>query len=555
MSRGLLPCSIRRRGAASLLAAALAVPGAGCAPDRGGGSGRNASAEIGRQPAANVHLHEKSSSALISWRQRGVRDKILLHLDAHADLDWLPDETIARIAAAQPAELADLELDPYSQDEPVLDRFASTNFVYAAARLGIVREMIWVVPDGALREEASRRGLVLDVLLGRTQMVAEDEAGSFRDEGRRIRGTLLGIPLTVCELDDLPDLAEPVLLDIDLDYFTVPSPLSTRVAASPWTRPRSIVERLRRHGVQSDLITLSLSTMGGFVPPESRWLVRDLKRALAAGAEPERPQDALRSAAQSADASGDARLAAGLYRQILPGDEDDPSLWYALGRALQRSGEEDEGAKSLALAERLDPLLARADLFEGDRAWLDGSYEAALALYERYLGRFPRDGFAAYAARKRAGCLARLNRTEAALGAFRELIEVSPNHAQTRAELGLLLRECGDLAGAEENLRAARRIMPADASYAMALGGTYLMDGRVQEAVVELEDAVARRPYSVQVRTSLASALSSLGRFDEAAAHLSVALALHPQDPQLRSMAQALRRRGVHIEVQVGLSR
>src|SRR5262245_34045737 len=120
---------LTQRGAGLLAAGALAVAVGGCARERGDSARGDAPVEVGRQPAASVHLHEKSSSALISWRQIGAEERILVHLDAHPDLDWLPDETIARIAAAQPPELADLELDPYSLEETSLDRFASTNFV------------------------------------------------------------------------------------------------------------------------------------------------------------------------------------------------------------------------------------------------------------------------------------------------------------------------------------------------------------------------------------------------------------------------------------------
>jgi len=558
MSQGLAPCSLKRRRGTRVLAVLwIVVPFTGCAPERDLDEPRREPVEVGRQPATEVHLHEKNSSALIAWRQKGVRERILVHLDAHPDIDWLPDETIARIAATHAAELADLELDPYSLDEAALDRFSSTNFVYAAARLGIVRKMVWVVPDRTLRDVSSRRRLVLDVVLGRTQMVGEGEAVSFRDDGKRIEGTLLGLPVTICELDDLPDLDEPVLLDIDLAYFTVPSPLSTHVVAIPWTRPRSVIERLARHGVRTDLITLSLSTMGGFVPPESRWLARDLKESLGAPSRAEPPGEALRSAAQSAEAAGDAGGATDLYRRILLDREDDPTVWYALGRVLARSGHEADGARARAEAERLDPLLVRADLFEGDRDWHDGTFQAALAHYERYLERFPRDGLSPYAARKRAGCLARLNRTEEAMEALRGVLQVVPRHADTRADLGLLLRDCGDLEGAAEQLRAARRILPGAASYAMALGSTYLMEGRIEEGVAELEEAVTRRPYYAQARTNLATALSSLGRFDEAARHLQVALALEPEDPRLRSMAESLRRRGIQVrfQMQVGISR
>src|SRR5258706_11871745 len=71
-------------------------------------------ARVGLDPIPAVHLFENHAASLIVWRRAAVRDRILLHLDARADLDWLPDVTIARFAAADADELAALEQHPYA---------------------------------------------------------------------------------------------------------------------------------------------------------------------------------------------------------------------------------------------------------------------------------------------------------------------------------------------------------------------------------------------------------------------------------------------------------
>ncbi len=543
--------AVVHRATRSALSLVVALAGwLGCTPDRPAEHPRNVVVEVGRQAATDVHLHEKHSSALIAWRQDGVRGRVLVHLDARVDLDWLPDETVARIAASHPADLTDLEMEPYSLEEAVLERFGTENFIYPAARLGIVKEMVWVVPDGTLVDPSSMRRLVADVLVGRMQMVTEEEAASFHNEGRRIRGTLLGLPITICVLADLPELPETVLLDIDVNYFTVPSALSTRVDANPWIEPRAVIEGLNRRGTRTDLITLSLSTIGGFVPPESRWLARELQERLR---EPERPEgewEELRLAAHKAEVERDLGEAVDLYRQLVLLRDDDATLWYALGRALEAARHPSEASRARAQAERLDPLLTRADLFEGDRQWLNGMCAAAVPCYDRYLERFPRDDFTPYARRRRAGCLVQLHRTDEALAEFRRVVEIAPRHADSRVDLGLLLRDQGDFGGAVEHLRAARRILPEVASYAMALGSTYLLQGRTKEGIAELEDAVARRPCYVQARARLATALYQEGRFDEAARHLQIALALQPANPRFRILAAQLRRHGARMEAE-----
>ena len=102
---------------------------------------------IGTEPVARVHLYENHSSALIAWRTAEVRNRVVVHFDGHLDFDWIPDETVARIAAATPEELSDLQSHPYALDNDAYTKFGDSNFMYAAARLGIVRKLIWVVPD------------------------------------------------------------------------------------------------------------------------------------------------------------------------------------------------------------------------------------------------------------------------------------------------------------------------------------------------------------------------------------------------------------------------
>ena len=213
-------------GLAMLAAASWGCSGAS-AP---AGLDRRAAGLVGVDPIPRVHLFENHSSALIVWRREEARDRILVHLDGHADMDWLPDETVARIAAARPEELASLELHPYALDNTVHERFGIWNFVYPAARLGVVREFWWVVPDGTLADPASARRLVKEILIDKLEMITVDEAAGFRLEGRTVRGVVLGVPTVLCELRDLPAFDEPVLLDIDLDYFTT---LRSRCSGKP----------------------------------------------------------------------------------------------------------------------------------------------------------------------------------------------------------------------------------------------------------------------------------------------------------------------------------
>ncbi len=531
-----------------LLALAVSVLSSGGCSDRRDDPAAPTGGQAGGslEPAVEVHLHEKHSSALIAWRQQGVKNRILVHVDADLDLDWLPDETVARIAAAHPAELADLELDPCTLEANPTERFGAEDFLYPAARLGIVREIVWVVPDGTFEAPSALRRLASDVLVGRLQMVGEAEAAGLRVDGRRLRGTLLGVPLTVCTIADLPDLPEPTLLDVDLSFFTSRSALTQRVDPRPWIEPRAFVERLRARGIQPQMVTLSLSTLGGTVPVESRWLAGELQD-LFRGKSHDPTDGAARREAAEAAGTGDAPRLLELFRKLSRESESDASAWYVLSRALESAGHAAEGARARRRTEDIDPLLAHAELFEADRLRLNGTHGAALDFYDRYLRRFPRDRYSVYATRRRAECLLRLNRTDEGITALREVVGAAPLHAESRMELGSALRDSGNLDEAIEELGAASRLAPDVASYGLALGSAYLAKGRATEGISELEKAVLRRPCYVQARARLATALARAGRLEEAASHLRVALALQPANPRFRILAQQLERQGVRI--------
>ena len=99
-------------------------------------------ARIGARPVPEVHLNETGSSALIAWRGAEVRSRVLVHLDGQLDVAWLPDLTVARIAAADRDELSDLERHPYAMPPGGYAGFGHEDYIYAAARLGMIRQLI-----------------------------------------------------------------------------------------------------------------------------------------------------------------------------------------------------------------------------------------------------------------------------------------------------------------------------------------------------------------------------------------------------------------------------
>jgi tetratricopeptide (TPR) repeat protein len=534
-----------------MLAVAAIALAAGCG--RSGSEARRTDApvvkgaRVGIDPVPAVTLCENHSEALIAWRRAGVRDRVLVHLDGHFDLDWLPDATIARVAAAEPDELAGLQLHPYAVEGKTFQRFGSWNFIYPAARLGIVRELVWVVPDGTLADPRAADDLVRRMILGRVQMISLDEAKTLHLAGRTIAGTILGLPVTICELADLPDFSEPVLLDLDLDFLTTRSATSQDVLEQARVAPAELVDRLRAHHVRTDLATVSYSTIGGSVPPECRWLGPAAAAALTRAPESDALRWSRRAEADVAARAGRAAEAAAALRVLGAAHPEDGSIWYALARADARSGRQVAEAVNRAKAVAADPVLADAALFEADTQWLNQRYAEALIGYREYRRQHPAGAFLAYASWREAGCLMRTGRADEGTALLRKVISSAPAHADARLDLGLLLRESGDLDGAIAQFLEARKIVPESGAYAMALGTTYARQGRTGEAVDALEAAVSRRPSWGEAQLDLGVLLSRWSRPMDAAAHLNAAAMLEPRDPQIARILSRLKRQGVSM--------
>lgn len=499
---------------------------------------------VGREAPGTVRLFENHSSALVAWRTADLRGRIVLHVDGHVDFDWLPDDAISRIASAGPTELARFEIHPYDGSRDTVRKFGIWNFLYPAFRLGIVREIVWVVPDGTYEGDEGLVELLRTTVFDKMHGVSVKEAEGFRIEAGRAVGRIAGVPITICRLADLPEIREPVLLDIDCDFFTTRSARTLEVVEVPWTTPQELVGILRDRGIATDFATISVSSFGGFTPPVCRWLAPAVEEALL---RPQPPVEPVRRRieAESSRARGELARAEQAYRALTDSDRSDASAWYGLSRVLEASGRAEEAREARSRAVELDPVLAHGELMEADRLWLSKAFEGALEAYRGYLESSPRSPYAGYALRRIAGVLSILGRTAEAVDVYREAISISPDHADTRMNFGLALLDLGRVAEAMEQLRAARRIEPEWGTYAMALGSSLARGGKLEEALAEFSFAVSRRPTWAQARAQLAAGFLLAGREGEALEHARIAEWLEPRSPLVRALRAELARRGI----------
>src|SRR4029077_3037886 len=130
---------------------------------------------------------ENHDEALPIWRNSGCSERILIHVDAHHDMWWVPPNQAVTIA----------------------------NFISPALRESLLREIYWVVPDRSWESAGNRRHMLRH--LRRIQEDFPERSAPIEIRRDRISTTLLGKPLHICSVDGLPKIREEVLLDLDVD--------------------------------------------------------------------------------------------------------------------------------------------------------------------------------------------------------------------------------------------------------------------------------------------------------------------------------------------------
>jgi tetratricopeptide (TPR) repeat protein len=197
-----------------------------------------------------VIVSDLHDAALYAWRDAGVRDRVLIHVDAHHDADsceW--------------------------------DFVTISNFVWWAMSEGIVREVYWVVPEPGWRM-SSGPAMIADALLALARQ--HDSSAGVEANAYGFTTQVAGKRFTACPLSRLPPLGG-ALLDIDIDYFLIADIAAERPPvdrAAPWMWPVDLLHALK--GVETDptIVTIATSTRGGFTPLEWKYLGDELAARL-----------------------------------------------------------------------------------------------------------------------------------------------------------------------------------------------------------------------------------------------------------------------------------
>ena len=159
-------------------------------------------------------------------------------------------------------------------------------------------------------------------------------------------------------------------------------------------------------------------------------------------------------------------------------------------------------------------------------------YEAAIAEWKKALELHPEDA----KARTNLGfVLVRAGRPIEAITQYRKVLEVNPEYAEAHNNLGVALAARGQLDDAITHYQKALQIHPEFAELHTNLGVALAGKGKLDEAILHYQKALESNPEYPEVQNNLGVALARTGKLAEAITHFQKVLEANPHSAEVHS--------------------
>ena len=245
-----------------------------------------------------------------------------------------------------------------------------------------------------------------------------------------------------------------------------------------------------------------------------------------------------------------------LARKATQLQPESPRAWQAFARASAREKRLPEAWPAFEKAVKLAPEDGGLLADYGDELAFYGQPEKAEEVLRRALSLRPRDTRTLTLLGKHLGSQALTPARQAeAVALLRKAIELTPTASEPHLQLGRLLLQTGDTAGAMTALEECLRLDSSLLEAWLPLGQAYQAAGREQQAkdafarysrfaelrreMAQLQLRLRRNPDSVPTLLQLAALEEGYGRKQEALGHYRQALGLKP-DPELSKYVAGL---------------
>jgi tetratricopeptide (TPR) repeat protein len=229
-------------------------------------------------PPKTIVMMEDHDKAYLAWKERGVRDRILVHVDAHVDFGWIPEIDFNELGSgkedASCFSRRKLLLNPTLTSRKKMVNIG--NYICPAMRDGMVKKFYWVIPDKSWKDVRGKKHILKQL----KQILKIKKYGAGKPElyADHIRCRIFDRELIVCSLENLERIEEPVLLDIDVDFMLTQyiwDDLNPR--RLPWIFPEELFKNISSRINDIDMLTIAYSVEGGFTPLRFKYLGDELR--------------------------------------------------------------------------------------------------------------------------------------------------------------------------------------------------------------------------------------------------------------------------------------
>jgi hypothetical protein len=220
-----------------------------------------------QDPIADITIVEDHSEVLVEWMKKGYKDMILVNVDHHDDLRYIPDYKIHHLKKLYEEKRWD---EIHSERDMPGGLYAVSDFIYPAFKLGIIKKVYWVSSSDLLDiDELEKGGEALMKLFNFSPSVIS----TFHVQDGKYTGNMYGIDVTITTSKSLPAIREPVLLSIDLDYF---SNMIEQTGFYEIDVLRDFFKKLRSKEMPVMDLSLAYSVNGDYTPITDRYLGEEI---------------------------------------------------------------------------------------------------------------------------------------------------------------------------------------------------------------------------------------------------------------------------------------
>jgi len=371
---------------------------------------------LGKDPIPDLLIVEDHGHALAEWAEKGIRDAVVVNIDTHDDIRLIPEEKIGKLK------------ELYRQkDWKGLAEAASSaghglynvgNWIYAGSRLGMFREVYWVIPYTYF-SQSNAEDLLRQFL--KSGMFSAEDIQTFTLKDNRFRGTFHGIPIILCDLESLPGIEGPLLLSVDTDFFPVFTSQYRINYLSALDRMFSLLFS-SNYRIQDAVVSYSVN--GEFLQPHLRWVGNELATVLMRPAVLNEPPAPLVGILQQVDDAYRSVSYAEMFKLIdkyqSPSPEASLLLYKAYAHMLQ--GDSEKALKAAQESCKADSLYCTGLPYIGAVSFVKDQCDDAVKFFSAGYSADPdmRNGLYYY-----AHCLRDLGKTEEALAYYNKDVQLN----------------------------------------------------------------------------------------------------------------------------------